>query len=160
MNVTTALTNLQEAVGLGHRPGELVTRINVVAPTQLTDQHLLAEIRELPRIFPHALTWRTARASSTLPETYRLGTGHMRFFYDKLGWLAARHAKLTEEWLGRGFRLTQHPPLTGVGDWAPTGDAVAINLERLDTRLRAKPLGFYRYRGQPVTSDFYSRACS
>lgn len=56
-----------------------MTRINCVPVEELTDKHLLAEYRELPRIF------NLARAVEDAPTEYVLGTGHMKFFYDKLG---------------------------------------------------------------------------
>ena len=59
-----------------------MTRINLVDPSELCDQHLLAEHRELTRI-PNAV----ARGRFSLvgqPADYKLGEGHVRFFFDKL----------------------------------------------------------------------------
>jgi deoxyribonuclease (pyrimidine dimer) len=67
-----------------------MTRINVVAPRDLTDQHLLAEYRELPRVFTLAQAWLDRGKPGALPERYALGTGHVKFFYDKTDYLAKR----------------------------------------------------------------------
>jgi deoxyribonuclease (pyrimidine dimer) len=125
-----------------------VTRINVIPPSHLADQHLLAELRELPRTF--GLVHRTGD-----PESYRMGKGHVRFFADKPNWLRNRQRDLHTEALARGFKPSYQPPeSTGPDEWAPDDDAININLERLQERLAGKP-GFYRYFGHRVWSDFY-----
>ena len=66
-----------------------MTRINLVPPAELCDQHLLAEHRELTRI-PNAV----AKGKFSLkgqPEDYKLGEGHVRFFFNKLAFLKQRY---------------------------------------------------------------------
>jgi hypothetical protein len=128
-----------------------VTRINLPSPVTLTDEHLFAEWRELPRIF--ALT-RDARPT---PPTFTLGAGHMRFFLPFLGWLGRRHAALTAECIARGYRLTPRPPLPLDGpDWTPTAVDVALSVARLREALgRSKRV--QHFRGRVVGSDFYDR---
>lgn len=126
-----------------------MTRINTVSPADLTDEHLLAEWRELPRIFRLVLDARP------VPERYTLGTGHMRFFLARLGYLGRRHASLTGELLSRGYDLTPHPPLpTDGGSWEPDDDARRVNVERLIERLRGAKKAMH-YRGVVVGLDFY-----
>jgi deoxyribonuclease (pyrimidine dimer) len=135
-----------------------LTRINTIPPALLTDAHLFAEWRELPRVFPLARKAQERSeamgATMDLPETYRLGTGHVRFFYDKLGWLARRHRALTQELTGRGYNLTVREPLTGAGDWEPTAEAHRLNVARLRERLREN-LAAHRYGGEAVGIGFY-----
>lgn len=132
-----------------------MTRINVVEPSRLTDQHLLAELRELPRVFA------LARPKVTRPTSYALGAGHVTFFYPLTRWLSERQRTLIAEGLNRGFNLTHREPPAPVpgcdGDWTPDADAIAINLSRLRARLRERP-GWYRYRGVVVGPDFYDSA--
>lgn len=122
-----------------------MTRINVVPVTELTDKHLLAEYRELPRIFGASKKWheRGGRVRD-LPTTYRLGKGHVLFFYDKLQWCFARQRALVAECKRRGFDV-KHEPSRDLIDWAPhyllggympTRAALRINRERINTRLR------------------------
>ncbi len=130
-----------------------MTRINVVEPAILTDQHLLAEYRELPRVFS------LARASQDHkgPPTYTMGAGHVRFFYPRTEYLSARQGALINECLRRGFKIsyTEAPaPVPGSLIWRPDAAAIRVNRERLQARLREKP-GLYTYFGSHVGPDFY-----
>ena len=126
-----------------------MTRINTAPPAVLTDEHLFAEWRELPRVLRLALDARP------VPARYTLGAGHMRFFLPRLGWLGRRHAELTAELLSRGCALTPRPPLpTDGGDWEPDDDARRVNAGRLVERLRGarRPM---HHRGVVVPATFY-----
>ena len=119
-----------------------MTRINLVDPSELCDQHLLAEHRELTRI-PNAV----ARGRFSLvgqPADYKLGEGHVRFFFDKLAFLQRRYVALHEECLARGFRVQniwpqEQPddPALG-GDSPPTELALALTRERITARMPAR----------------------
>lgn len=118
-----------------------MTRINLVPPEELCDQHLLAEWRELPRL---ALAATKAAADCKLPEVYVLGAGHMKFFYDKGIFLERRHRVLTAELKARGFKLTEHPPFVmsrrfGYHDYEPTLEALELNRARIADRMPVKP---------------------
>ena len=54
-----------------------MTRINLVPPEELCDQHLLAEHRELTRI-PNAVAKGKFHLKGQ-PTEYKLGEGHVRF---------------------------------------------------------------------------------
>lgn len=125
-----------------------MTRINVIDPATLTDEHLFAEWRELPRIFA------LPRDDRPTPSAYTLGQGHMRFFLPRLAWLAHRHAALTAECISRGYRLTERSPLVGIGDWTPDAAARGVNLGRLRERLRGSKRAQH-YRGVVVAPTFY-----
>ena len=57
-----------------------MTRINTIPPQELCDKHLMAEIREITRI-PNTI--KTGKAIiANIPDTFRLGSGHVKFFYD------------------------------------------------------------------------------
>lgn len=116
-----------------------MTRINVVPVEELCNKHLLAEYRELPRVF------KLARPCHDAPKQYTLGAGHVKFFYDKLGWLLARQRALVNEMTRRGFKPT-HTASTLMDkavkaeDWqwktyTPTPEALALNRARIVTRI-------------------------
>ncbi len=111
-----------------------MTRINCIPPQELTDKHLLAEYRELPRIFG------LARPGDDIPDTYRMGAGHVKFFYNKLGYLKSRQQEIIAECLRRGFNI-QHTsvdfdiPPELANDWQPTPEAMQINRERIRERI-------------------------
>lgn len=119
-----------------------MTRINCVPVQELNDKHLLAEYRELPRIFA------LAKYTYDAPKLYCLGTGHMKFFYDKLEYLVKRQIQLVAELQKRGVRtmfkgedLWHHHVKAGGklpahlwNDWEPDERAMAINRARLAER--------------------------
>ena len=107
-----------------------MTRINLVPPAELMDQHLFAEFREIkmiPKSLRRSLTAvknayvkrrelgyanrfrvqlvaeRTVLAK--VPPEYVLGTGHVSFFYDKGMYLQVRYAQLKNELCVRGVNF-------------------------------------------------------
>lgn len=129
-----------------------MTRINVVSPAELTNQHLMAEYRELPRIFTDTRK-RVAKGQNPgdiqRPDEYKLGTGHCLFFTDKLGYLLDRYTALCGELLDRGFNLNLELfndicdaadtiPICWHGDYIPTDQAIAINRQRIADRLAGR----------------------
>lgn len=127
-----------------------MTRINLVSPEELSDQHLMAEYREMPMV-PAALR-RSLRTKSvdavlaSIPENFTLNTGHVRFFYDKLYYLNVRYHQLVLalsqrgynlQWEGR-FKLDGFPEVF-YGDWEPTSRDFDIIRERIASKIAMKP---------------------
>jgi deoxyribonuclease (pyrimidine dimer) len=113
-----------------------MTRINLVDPAELTDKHLVAEYRELPRISNLA----KALPADKIPADYKLGKGHMYFFYDKGKFLKNRFEnKIIPEMKKRGFKTRfttyrKHP--AGLNkDYIPTKEALSLNRQRIADRL-------------------------
>jgi deoxyribonuclease (pyrimidine dimer) len=123
-----------------------MTRINVVPVESLCRQHLIAEWRELPRVFALACKASISPKPWTdkQPAEYTLGTGHVIFFYDKLAFLADRHQQLTQEMLRRGYKPSVlgslyrewklKIPQTYWKDYTPTEQALSANAERIAER--------------------------
>lgn len=87
-----------------------MTRINLVDPSQLVDKHLMAEYRELPRIFTAVKKLQDAGktpADVAISDKYILGTGHCKFFYNKCGYLKTRYLAIVHELGNRSFNLDQ-----------------------------------------------------
>lgn len=122
-----------------------MTRINVVPVQELENIHLLAEYRELPRIFGLATRFYHSpqRNDKTLPKEYTLGKGHVKFFYNKLFWLAQRQKNLVNELIKRGYNiqftspedLLKNCPSEWCNDYIVTNEALKINRERIALRL-------------------------
>lgn len=132
-----------------------MTRVNTVPAEWLTDQHLLAELREIPRILAQC---RPLAPHETVPS-YRLGRGHVLFFYPLTGYVVRRLEALGVEARSRGFRVAPQAvgrsPVPGLdGDWTPGPGAVRLNLERLQERFGAR-VGWYRYRGAVAGEGHY-----
>lgn len=82
-----------------------MTRINVgIRPSELPNKLLLAEHREITRI-PNIISYGRAIVKN-IPSEFRLGQGHVKFFYNKLGYLHKRYKLLYQECLNRGFKVT------------------------------------------------------
>lgn len=117
-----------------------MTRINVaVKPAELTQKHLMAEHREIKRI-PNCV--RKGRYSMKgQPEQFTLGTGHVKFFYDKLGYLKQRYEALYAECIKRGYDVTYYGDAWDgidkslMGDYQETQRDREIILERINERL-------------------------
>jgi hypothetical protein len=123
-----------------------MTRINCVPVEELTDKHLGAEYRELPRLFGQiqkAIERGESPDDPRNPKEYKLGKGHTRFFYNKVHWLHFRFLQLVQECKKRG-RVVNYPyspefiwdiPQEWWNTWKPTPEALAINRQRIKERL-------------------------
>jgi deoxyribonuclease (pyrimidine dimer) len=123
-----------------------MTRINVVCPSELHSKHLVAEYRELPRVFALSAKAHEREKSFCIPKNYSLGKGHVIFFYDKLLWLESRHKALVAEMVRRGF-VVNFPSVAerwksdkrlGAScwkDWEPGPSDLAINRARILERM-------------------------
>lgn len=121
-----------------------MTRINVVPVETIHGRQLAGEYLELPRVFAHMLQRvETGNLPDKIPPEYVLGTGHVTFFFDKLGYLEKRYAEVCAEMRWRGYDITPKNlrakfsmiPDKWWGDYTPTADALRINQERIDERL-------------------------
>lgn len=83
-----------------------MTRINVgYDPKKLIRQHLIAEHREMKRI-PNQV--KSGKVKVKHIDTFRLGTGHVHFFTDRLGYLLKRYKQVHEECLRRGYNVQDY----------------------------------------------------
>ena len=121
-----------------------MTRVNVgISPTELCDQHLIAEYRELPRVF--------AYKNRTLPGPFRLGKGHVIWCSQFPGTMADRYRLLVAEMRFRGFTVN-YPEPRGDGAYAPANrvvEARPIVQERIQTRLKGMPEAHWTRRDVP-----------
>lgn len=136
-----------------------MTRINVLEVGILSDQHLMAEYRELPRMLPYITAWiNQGCPTDKIPSTYVLGKGHMKFFLDKFHWLVRRHSRIVMELVHvRGYNLkhtdTLHlagttPPENPI-QYTPTAIDISLNQERIVEKLRLRP-SFYTWTNTPI----------
>lgn len=123
-----------------------MTRINCVPVEELTDKHLGAEYRELPRLFGQiqkAIERGESPDDPRNPKEYKLGKGHTRFFYNKVSWLTKRYLQLVQECIKRG-RVVNYPNPPDLLNtitpewwqtWEPTPEAMELNRQRIKERL-------------------------
>lgn len=125
-----------------------MTRINTgIMPQYLCDQHLIAEHKEIVRVR------HVQQSKSEAPNTFKLGTGHVLFFKDKLGYISYRYRQLHNECLKRGFNVTDFSSSFDKydlsGDYAPTQIATELIKARIKERLEG--MSTIRYCGTKVT---------
>jgi len=122
-----------------------MTRINCIDPKLLRTKHLVAEYRELPRIFGlihKAIVRGEHPQDSRNPSAYTLGKGHVRFFYNKAQFLVKRQKQLVEECQRRNINvqftdvdsLVENIPTEWYNDWDPPIEAIYTNLMRINER--------------------------
>lgn len=122
-----------------------MTRINTVHPKNLKDKHMFAEYRELPRVF-NLVRARVDKGQTPkdvkIPDTYRMGSGHVTFFFDKLQYLKNRQDVIISECIKRGFNISHKDtsklldgiPKEWCNDWIPDENDINTNMERLIER--------------------------
>lgn len=86
-----------------------MSRINFgIEPWRLTNEHLLAEHREIKRICFVYEKRKTVIKPTQIPKQFTLGTGHVTFFVDKPKYTFLRYLDLHKECLKRGFNVTDY----------------------------------------------------
>lgn len=128
-----------------------MTRINLIPVSDLMDEHLLAEHRELKRI--PSMIQKNKVNFDNIPLNFTLWTGHVKFFYDKLWFLKKRYIELYEECIKRGFQVQNYiSNFEGISqelfwEFLPNEKDMEISKGRIQEKLDAKP-EFYRYYGE------------
>ena len=130
-----------------------MTRINIISPSELTDQHLIAEYREItmvPGSLKRTLNSKVGFRKERISKKYTLNTGHVYFFYDKGKYLDKRYSEIVEEMKARGFKpdsSRKFPkevfPKELYNDWLPSFNEQKIIRERLAQKIAMKP-NWYR----------------
>lgn len=144
-----------------------MTRINLVPPSELYDQHLFAEFREIkmvPKSLRRSLQAEVSKVYKSgdylfagdaqqkalanllkrIPKAFTLNTGHVSFFYDKGLYLQQRYSDLRRELERRGINYDRNslldPDRTFALDQRLRGDYVptAEALVIIRTRIAEK----------------------
>lgn len=139
-----------------------MTRINLVPPSILTNKHLMAEYRELPRIFTAVRklmdkceprrgdAWTKLMVSKEITNEYVLGKGHVKFFYNKIPYLLERYKNICselrfvrkfnidrsmiEDILHNGEECVIMARVDMLHDWEPSPEEIYLNMARLCKR--------------------------
>ena len=127
-----------------------MTRINLVDPSELTDQHLIAEYREIFMVggsLKRTLVSKSGYQESRVSKRYTLNRGHVYFFYNKGKYLHNRYHELIDEMKRRGFQPDKSRVFptkvfkdNGLyNDWTPTIEDYKIIRERIQQKIDMKP---------------------
>ena len=131
-----------------------MTRINLVEPSELTDQHLIAEYREIFMVggsLNRTLNSKVGYKEDRVPKRYTLNKGHVYFFYNKGRYLHKRYHELITEMKRRGFepdpsRVFPMSVFVDNGlynDWMPSVEDYKIIRQRIEEKIAMKP-NWYR----------------
>lgn len=140
-----------------------MTRINAGIPVRcLTDEHLLAEHREIKRL-PWCLDAAIKSGSiNHIPKKFTLGKGHVLFFLDKMKYTFNRQLTIFHELRRRGFNVAYHGDNwlrvylhkeDYDKDYEPTDECKALLIERISTRIRESKKEVWHYYGKPISKD-------
>ena len=133
-----------------------MVRINIINPKMLADQHLIAEYLEIMMLVGHT---KKHPSINGMPEKYKLGTGHITFFKNKLVYLKERHELIKKEMKKRGFVARKTISFKGINknlinNWKPEKGDKELIKERLIWKISQKPK-WYRYYGEKKDLKFY-----
>jgi len=126
-----------------------MTRVNLVIPDELFDQHLMAEYREIPMVLGSLRRSLNSPNFNVgkIPKQFTLNSGHVMFFYNKLGWLKQRYELVIEELIKRRYNVNPDNravvnwngfPMWCYGSFNPTDRDVTISRERINMRVNEK----------------------
>ncbi len=127
-----------------------MTRINIIEPSELTDQHLIAEYREIFMVagsLRRTLVSKSGYQETRVPDKYTLNQGHVYFFYNKGKYLHNRYNELILEMKNRGFSPSNDRPFPFdvfmnndlYNDWVPTIEDYKVIRKRIDEKIAMKP---------------------
>ena len=138
-------------------------RINVINPKYLTDQHLVAEYREMKMITYYYVKSSEKKGGidkDKISERYTLNTGHAYMWYDKFGYIEKRFRSICKEMRARDFKCDYDKlnytgiPKSAFGDFIPTQEDIEVNLSRVIERLYKQP-DWYKFKGKKVDGFYY-----
>ena len=127
-----------------------MTRINIIDVSELHDQHLIAEYREItmvPASLNRTLSSKQGLLKEKISKRFTLNSGHVYFFYDKGLYLDKRYNQIVTEMKLRGF----NPDSSRVfptkifkdndlyNDWTPTIEDQKLIRQRIQERINSKP---------------------
>lgn len=117
-----------------------MTRINLIPPSELSDQHLIAEYRELPRVLKQDINITNA------PDRYCLGAGHVKWAKKHDLFTGFRYFDIVCEMQYRGFKTRDYDEVLCVynKDYDPDEQDIETNRARLREKYHQKP-EWYRW---------------
>lgn len=137
-----------------------MTRINSgISVKKLTDEHLLAEHKEIARL-PFYLK-RSIKCGSiqNIPQEFCLGNGHVKFFLNKMAFILKRYKSIHKECLRRNFNVKNlsinwfDTPSKYNGDYTPTDKDKSILHQRIMCRIIESKKPYWHYYGQRITKE-------
>lgn len=92
----------------------------------------------------------------SIPSKFKLGTGHMTFWFDKLLYLQRRLSAVKIEINRRKFKVMERDiildgfPEKYINEWSPTLEDSLIVRQRIGEKILKKPHKFWRYESKYI----------
>ncbi len=130
-----------------------MTRINLVPVEELSDQHLIAEYRELPRVIKQNID------ISNAPDRYCLGKGHIKWAKKHTIFILYRYGEICDEMKYRGFKFNykwsdlayyamQHCSYEIHNMYSVNNEDIKLSRDRIIEKIQQKPTR-YRWTNRP-----------
>lgn len=137
-----------------------MTRINVGIPVQnLTDEHLLAEHREIKRVCQRFLKRYIDNNYNGIPIKFTLNKGHELFCSFIPLYTSNRYLSIYNECINRGFNVTNYIKNWDVykntiyndKDYEPKIEDINLLIQRISERINKSKLKSFHYYSKPIT---------
>lgn len=137
-----------------------MTRINsAISVRYLTDEHLLAEHREIKRM-PYYLRKAISSGSiKNIPEKFTLGTGHVSFFLDKGQFTLDRYCAIWQECKKRGFNVKDYSGewmyyiIDRMNNYTPVEEEKNMLIERISERIKQSSKTAWHYYRHKISKE-------
>lgn len=130
-----------------------MTRINLIPVEELSDQHLIAEFRELPKCIKQSID------TSNAPQKYCFGKYHIKWAKHHSMFLLHRYQKLYDEMKFRDFKTNYDPsslasfleqiPKKDLLEYYPDEEDIRLSWGRIMFRILSKP-NWYRWTNREI----------
>lgn len=141
-----------------------MTRINSAINVELlTDEHLLAEHREIKRL-PGLYKQRmiSGKRFNDIPTEFTLGKGHVLFFINKCNYTFNRYLSIHNECIKRGFDVEDYSKNWDIyhdrndaeaNEYIPTNKEYHLLLDRIIDRLLNTKKSYWHYYGERISKE-------
>jgi deoxyribonuclease (pyrimidine dimer) len=148
-----------------------MTRVNTgILVEQLTDEHLIAEHREIKR-FPSLFQARLIKYgifkwNTNLTKEFTLNKGHVLFFIDKPIYTLTRYKQLHQECLNRGIKVTDYSSnwdiyfnsidivqKNYINSYVPSKKDKQLLVDRISIRIKESTIKGFKYNRKSIERD-------
>lgn len=138
-----------------------MTRINLGIPViRLTDEHLLAEHREIKRLPSYFVKAIKSGSINRIPNEFCLGNGHVTFFLDKFNYSLNRYIELYDECVKRGFNVLDYSIYWNIVEGSKYWKSYKPKLEdrklitiRIAEKITNSKKDYFHYYGNRINKD-------
>lgn len=138
-----------------------MTRINSAIPVKsLSDEHLLAEHREIKRLPSYVVKSQKSGKINNIPNKFCLGKGHVLFFLNKQKFIFNRYKEIYNELIKREFNIENYSEnwnnLKNTqlwNDYISTENERDMLIERITLRINESTKKSFHYYKRKITKE-------